>query len=148
MPWADWHTLRSILRMSNRAETRPEHPSVDLRTRFLVMDPPEADGHVRTCIERLGNRWQLVEAAVGGGVFQLTRRTALRFYIDDVKVTLWPAEDSDPPRVGVDLLSTSRLGRCDFGQNARNIRDFYRSLEAYLRHVPEPSIEQGATFDV
>jgi len=138
MGWHDQHTLQSILRFTIRAATRPQHRSVDLRTRFLVMDLPTAWRHVQTCIERLGRPWRIDEETPASRTFHLVRKARLRFFWEDVKVSLWPADDR---RVGVDAISTSRAGRIDFGQNARNIREFYRALEAYLQCLP--SLDAG-----
>jgi len=131
----NWHALRSILTFTNREASRSDHPSAELRTRFLAMDRRSAWRHVQTCIEQLGRHWRIEEETPSSGQFHLTRKTLLRWFTSDVAVSLYQADDR---RVGVELISSSRIGLIDFGQNARNIRDFYRALEAYLRFLPAP----------
>ena len=131
------HALRSLLNFTNREATRPDHFIDDLRTRFLVLSRSAAWRHVQACIEGLGRQWRIEEETPGSGQFRLSRRV-LRAFVSDVTVALWPADDR---RVAVDVVSSSRVGRVDFGQNARNIRDFYRSLEAYLQKLPESGEE-------
>ncbi|MCG3181120.1 MAG: hypothetical protein BIFFINMI_03494 [Phycisphaerae bacterium] len=145
MAWADCHSLRSVLTLNNRAATRPDHPCADLRTRYLVMDRPRAWRCVQTCIERLGKRWRIEDETPASGTFHMACRSRWRMFTDDVKVSLWPAE-AGSGSIAVDLMSSSRTGRCDFGRCARNIVDFYRALEAYLQLVPGRN--NGSTFDV
>ncbi len=134
MGWACWHAMHSILRFSNRASNSADHPCPQLRTRFVPLPPGEAWRVVRLCVEQLDDRWALVDETPGSGHLRLTRKSGLRMFTNDVSVSLWPTGDG---RVGIDVTSSSRLGRVDFGQNARNIRDFYRALEASLQSLPE-----------
>ncbi|MDD4890100.1 MAG: DUF1499 domain-containing protein [Phycisphaerae bacterium] len=141
MSLSSWHALRSIARFSNREASRADHESPDLRTRFLVLSRRAAWRHVQACIEGMaenGGGWQLEEEAPASGQFQLSRRTGGRWFASDVTVNLWRADDR---RVAVDVVSASRVGRVDFGQNARNIRDFYRALEGYLQKLPADGSE-------
>lgn len=135
MALSDWHALRSILRFENRAASASGHACGDLRTRYLVMERHDAWREVRKCIERLDDRWRIEDETPSAGQIRLSRKSRLRMFTDDVTVQLWPADDG---RVGIDVTSSSRIGRIDFGQNARNVRDFYRALEASLQELPEP----------
>ncbi len=132
---SNWHALRSILRFTNREASRPDHRSAELRTRYLALDRRDAWRHVQACIEQFDRQWQMLEETVASGQIHLTRKVLLRWFTSDVSVTLWQADEK---RVAVDVSSASRIGRMDFGQNARNVRDFYRSLEMYLRLLPAP----------
>lgn len=130
------HTLRSILRFASRESTRPDHDCPDLRTRFLVLSRRAAWRHIQACIESLTQTrrdWTLEEETPASGQFELSRTPWLRWRASSITVGLWRADDR---RVAVDVVSTSRFGRVDFGRNARNIRDFYRALEAYLQRLP------------
>ena len=135
MSLLSWHALRSIVRFSSREATRPDHDLPDLRTRYLALPRRLAWRYVLSSIEALAERgrWRLEDESAASGQVHLTVGGRLRWCVCDVRVSLWPADER---RVAVDVSSSSRGGGIDFGQNARNIRDFYRSLEAYLSHLP------------
>jgi hypothetical protein len=140
--WHDWHALRSIVRRTNREATRPDHELADLRTRFLPLRPEEAWRHVQSAVDRLANNgggWSVEEESPDGDQVRLVRRRMLRFSVSDVTVSLWPMDSPAGPLVAVDVVSVGRGGPIDFGQNARNVRDFYRALEAVQMKCQVPS---------
>lgn len=68
-------------------------------------------------------RWTLVSSDAGGLQHALEARTRVGF-VDDVKVRIEPR--SGGARVHAE--SASRLGKLDFGQNARNLRELLAAL--------------------
>lgn len=135
MSLLSWHALRSIVRFSSREATRPDHELPDLRTRYLALPRRLAWRYVLSSVEARASRggWTLEDESASSGQVHLTVRGRLRWCVCDVRVSLWPADER---RIAVDVTSSSRGGGIDFGQNARNIRDFYRSLEMWLQHLP------------
>lgn len=130
------HALRSLVQWTTRQATRPDHPIDDLRTRFLVTTRAAAWHCVREFAENLPAPWRIDEEEdrTGGSLFLVRRSFA--WFTSRLEVSLWQADDR---RVAVDVVSSTREGLIDFGRNARNIRDFYRALEAHLQHgAPTP----------
>lgn len=141
MGWSNWHALRSIVRRTSREATRPDHDLPDLRTRFLRLPRKLASRQVQSAIEKLGQSgggWRIDDDCCPTGPFHMVRSRLLRWCVSDVTIWLWPVEDRADV-FGVDVVSASRGGIVDFGQNARNIRDFYRALEAIRVERQAPS---------
>lgn len=76
-------------------------------------------------------RWRLVGggSGPGGAELQAVHTTRLWRFEDDVTVRI---QRRDGQTV-VSVRSRSRVGRWDFGQNARNVRAFLAALDARLR---------------
>lgn len=106
---------------TNVAETRPDHTFPELRTPRLAMELDDARQRVVAAMQGLG--WQAVR--VEGGVVRAVVATRLLGFKDDVTVRLEPVE------VGVLLhaRSASRVGKGDFGANARHLSGLFSALE-------------------
>lgn len=74
-------------------------------------------------------RWTLVSSRPEQGEIRAEATTRLLRFVDDVVVRC--AEQNGVTLVNV--RSASRVGRGDFGQNARNIRAFFDALDSLLR---------------
>ena len=74
-------------------------------------------------------RWTLVASRPEQGEIRAEATTRLFRFVGDVVVRC--AEQNDVTVVNV--RSASRVGRGDFGQNARNIRAFFDALDSQLR---------------
>ncbi len=109
----------------NNAETRPDHADPSLRTRTYTLDYDVFFSRVLKVIEGLP-RWEVVQSDREMGAIQATRQTRLFRFIDDVHVQMTKKGEEE---VTVNLRSASRVGKGDFGQNARNIRELLKSLE-------------------
>ncbi|MCC9630409.1 DUF1499 domain-containing protein [Blastopirellula sp. JC732] len=71
-------------------------------------------------------RWTL--GSIDGGeevVIHATRKTPLWGFIDDIRVTITPAEWG----VSIAVYSKSRVGKGDLGQNPRNIKELTSRLQ-------------------
>lgn len=73
-------------------------------------------------------RWSLESRTEKG--LQAVRATSMLRFKDDVTVTAEP--DDEPGRMRLTLESASRLGKSDFGQNPRNLRELLDALEREL----------------
>lgn len=71
-------------------------------------------------------RWTLVSTRPAQGEIRVEATTRLFRFVDDV--TIRCAEQNGVTVVNV--RSASRVGRGDFGQNARNIRAFFDALDS------------------
>ncbi len=106
----------------------PEYP--DLQPRQLSASPAKVERALRACLAELP-RWKLVGSGSGPGGTELyaVHTTPVWRFDDDVYVRL--RAEAGGTRVSV--RSKSRVGKYDFGQNARNIRELLQALEARLR---------------
>ena len=113
--------------MINIVETgrTPDYPDIQPRTyQKPTAEVFDAALHV---ISRLP-RWSLVGYDERQGEIRAESRTVLWRFVDDVYVRV---VNRDGTAV-VDVRSASRIGRGDFGQNARRIRGFLNELDRQL----------------
>lgn len=103
----------------------PEYPDVVPR-RY----PASKDRVFDAALQAVGRmpRWTLVSSRTEQGEIRAEATTRLFRFVDDV--TIHCAEQSGVTAVNV--RSASRVGRSDFGQNARNIRAFFDALDSQL----------------
>jgi hypothetical protein len=92
--------------------------------RVIRRPPMEVREASRHALTKLG--WHPSPSGPDGFAAVWTSR--LFRFKDDLSVNLLPADGGT--RVGV--KSASRLGRYDFGQNARHVRQFFEELEREL----------------
>ncbi len=70
-------------------------------------------------------RWQMTSYRPEQGEIKIEARTRLLRFVDDVTVRV---KEQNGMTV-VNIRSASRVGRGDFGQNARNVRSFFEELD-------------------
>jgi len=102
----------------------PEYP--DLQVKVFSAGPDKVGRAVEEAIKRLPG-WTLVGVGrgPGGTAIQAVRETRLLRFKDDVTIRI----SRDGGRTRVSVRSRSRVGKIDFGQNARNIRELYEELD-------------------
>jgi uncharacterized protein (DUF1499 family) len=106
----------------------PEYP--DLQVRTYAAPPARVAEALKQALARLP-RWRVVGSGQGPGGTALTavHETRLFRFEDDVTVRI----RQDPAGgTTVSVRSQSRVGKWDFGQNARNIRELLAALDAEL----------------
>ena len=69
-------------------------------------------------------RWDIVAADPAQGRIEATATTLLFGFKDDVAIRITP----DGAGSRVDVRSLSRVGRSDFGTNAKRVRAYLRAL--------------------
>lgn len=113
--------------MINVVETgrTPEYP--DIQPRAYRKPTAEVFDAALQVISRLP-RWSLVGYDERQGEIHAESRTALWRFVDDVRVRVVSREGT----AVVEVRSASRVGRGDFGQNARRIRGFLSELDRQL----------------
>lgn len=74
-------------------------------------------------------RFRLVESDRDTGRIELEARSRTRIFIDDVTITM---RERTSNQTIVSIRSRSRVGKVDFGQNARNIQTILRELDTRL----------------
>ena len=112
----------------NVAETSPNHEDPRLRTRFYPLSQETVLNSVHQ-VAGFQKGWTVVKLDRAEGTLQAEARTQLLKFVDDVTIRVRPA---DGQRVSVDVLSRSRLGKGDFGTNARRIVRFLEALDSTL----------------
>lgn len=114
----------------NDVETGVTAQYPDLKPVDYPAPPAEVERAALAAIAELP-RWERVGSGSGreGYAIQAVATTRMWRFKDDVTIRL--VAQGSGTRVSVH--SKSRLGRYDFGQNARNIRAFLRALEHQMR---------------
>ena len=102
----------------------PEYP--DLTVRDYGTSPDAVVKGVKTVLSRLP-RWELVGSGKGpsGAEAQAVHTTGFLRFKDDVTIRV----RREKGRTFVSVRSKSRIGKWDFGQNARNVREFLKALD-------------------
>ncbi|HWX23625.1 MAG TPA: DUF1499 domain-containing protein [Vicinamibacteria bacterium] len=103
----------------------PEYP--DLRVRDYRAGVETVSKAVQDALRTLP-RWTFVAAGSGpgGAEVQAIHETRVLHFKDDVTIRI----SSKGGRTRVSVRSRSRVGKWDFGQNARNVRELLSSLDA------------------
>jgi uncharacterized protein (DUF1499 family) len=109
------------------AELRPDSEFEELRPKQYDVPVEVLGESCKTAAEKLG--WQLVSYDAGTRRLHLLVSTPTLGFKDDVIVEPQAAE---PGKSFLKIVSTSRVGRADFGANARHVLDFVEKLEAVL----------------
>jgi uncharacterized protein (DUF1499 family) len=105
----------------------PEYP--DLIPQVYEADPGRVFDAAMHAVDRLP-RWSLIAYDPATGEIRAEARTRMFRFVDDVVVRVGEGKGGTV----VSIRSASRVGRGDFGQNARNIRALYEELDRQL-HV-------------
>ncbi len=111
---------------TNHAQTSPAHSDPTLRTRHISRSYVAV---FETALEvaRTLPRWKIVGHDKASGWIQVERRTRVFKFVDDIRIQI--TEEEEEGTVALDIASQSRVGSGDFGQNARNIREFLAALD-------------------
>ena len=103
----------------------PEYPDVVPRGYRATVDRVfDAALHA---VHRLP-RWTMIDYAKDRGAIRAEARTRVLRFVDDVVIHV--VEQGQ--MTTVHMRSASRVGRGDFGQNARNIRTFFEELDRQM----------------
>jgi uncharacterized protein (DUF1499 family) len=115
----------------------PQYP--DLVPQRYRAGPERVFDAALHAIQRL-SRWTLITARPDTGEIRAEARTLVLRFVDDVHIKVAPADTgaelpeslTGQERTVVGVRSASRVGRADFGQNARNVREFFEELTRQL----------------
>ncbi|MER3423173.1 MAG: hypothetical protein C4293_08035 [Nitrospiraceae bacterium] len=116
--------LLRIWPMINVVETgrTPEYPDIAPRA-YRVKADRVFDAALHA-IHRMP-RWLLVSSQEETGDIRAEARTRIFQFVDDIAIRIVDRGE----KTVVEVRSASRIGRGDFGQNARNIRAFFEELD-------------------
>ncbi len=120
MSLKDWLT-------KNIYVTTPGNPDPFFRPRKYAKSKEEVAEVVQEVLGSL-TRWKVVEYRENQGRIHATHATLLRF-VDDVNIYVVQGLDGTTK---LEIISQSRVGKGDLGQNKRNIRELLSALDAKL----------------
>ena len=86
----------------------------------LPRPPAEALAGMEAALKTLP-RWRVERIDPAAGTISATRRTRLFRFTDDVTIRL----EATPTGTRLHVRSRSRVGKSDFGQNRRNVRELF-----------------------
>jgi uncharacterized protein (DUF1499 family) len=104
----------------------PEYPGITPRT--YQAEASRVFDAALHAVDRLP-RWMLSSYQADKGEIRAEARTLIFRFVDDVVIHIVGSDGS----AVVNVRSASRVGRGDFGQNARNIRFFFEELDRQMR---------------
>jgi uncharacterized protein (DUF1499 family) len=90
----------------------------------IGLAPDAAFARALTTAEQMG--WTIVASDKTAGRIEASQRTRWMGFTDDIVIRVAPASSGSR----IDLRSSSRYGRSDFGVNAARIRDYLAALHA------------------
>ena len=96
----------------------------DIAPAFFDLTPAQAFERALAIVRRAG--WTIVREDRTAGVINADAHSRWFGFTDDIAIRITPAEDGSR----VDIRSSARHGRGDFGVNAARVRDFLAALRA------------------
>ena len=116
--------LLKVWPLINVVETgmTPEYP--DIQPRSYPAGVSQVFDATLHAVDRMP-RWTFVSYHQDSGEIRAEARSLVLRFVDDVVIRVRPQRAS----AVVTIRSASRIGRGDFGQNARNIRAFFEELD-------------------
>lgn len=118
--------------MINVVETgrTPEYPDLQPR-QYQARKDQVFDAALRAV--RVLPRWSVVSTRPEQGEIRAEATTRLLRFVDDVVIRV----EEQAGLTVINVRSASRIGRSDFGQNARNVRALFEEIERQLTGVTE-----------
>ncbi len=123
----------------NEVETGKTPEYADVVPQYYSTDPQRVFDEVRGSVTAL-KRWELIKDDRATWSVQAERSTRTMGFVDDIEIRVEPVTEF---ATRVNVKSKSRVGKGDFGQNARNIEEFFVELDRRLGAVKfDPQAEQ------
>ena len=108
--------------------TTPENPDPFFRPRQYSKPKEEVARAVQEAVAGL-TRWKVEEYKENQGRIHATHSTRLFRFVDDVNIYVVQGLDGITK---LEIISQSRIGKGDWGQNQRNIKELLAALDAKL----------------
>lgn len=129
-------TIWPVINVVETGKT-PEYPNVI--PMYYSTSPTRVLDEIQASFKAL-DKFDMVDADIENKVVKGTRKTRLFRFVDDIEVKV---EANTEFVAKVTIKSSSRVGKGDFGQNARNINTFFTELNNRLGAVRiEPKEEE------
>ncbi len=117
----------------NIAETSENGGMKGLKTRFYDSDVETVRSSAKSVLGKMstwGSAWKIVEETGDGGNFRIKVEVPVVIFTDDLEIKIDTVSED---RVRVDVRSASRVGKSDFGENARHVNQFLSGLDEALK---------------
>ncbi len=108
--------------------TTPHNVDSFFRPRKYAKTKEEVAGAVQEILGSL-NSWKVVEYRENQGRIHATHTTRIFRFVDDVNIYIVQGLDGTTK---LEVISQSRIGKGDLGQNKRNIKELLSALDAKL----------------
>jgi uncharacterized protein (DUF1499 family) len=119
----------------NWAELAPDARDPELRAVELPYAPHEAVERVTSLIATLP-RWMIVTVHGPDGTIHAAHTTRFWHFVDDVRLKFEPLGAGRCRMIG---QSRARIGKADFGQNARNLKELRSAVLTTLSSASQPA---------
>src|SRR5688500_1383485 len=116
---------------TNVEETRPDHMDEHLRTRRYRTDPQTFAAEAQKMIPTLsswGRNWKYVSTAEKENTAVIKAEVPVVSFTDDLQIKVY--KDPSAERIFVNVRSSSRVGKSDFGENRRHVLKILQALDA------------------
>ena len=121
----------SLWPVINVVETGATAEYPEIQPQYYSTDPVRVFEEARASVEEM-ERWALVRADTGQRQIEAEATAPVFGFVDDVTIRVEPVTEFV---TRVHVKSASRVGKGDFGQNARNIEAFFATLDSRLGAV-------------
>ena len=121
-------TITRTMYPNNVAETSETNENAEMKTRRYETDLQTANEAVKQIIPTLsswGLKWKLGESKIENDSAIIKAEVPVVIFTDDLEVKLEQINDE----VIVNVYSASRIGKSDFGENARHIKKLLKALD-------------------
>ena len=116
---------------TNIAETSETSENAELKTRRYETDLQTANEAVKQIIPTLsswGLKWKLVDSKTENDSATVKAEVPVVIFTDDLEVKLRQIDN----KILVNVHSASRVGKSDFGENARHVKKLLNALDERL----------------
>jgi len=116
---------------TNVEETQPDHMDEHLRTRRYRTDPQTFAAEAEKLIPALstwGGNWKHVSTETTEKFALVKAEVPVVFFTDDLQIKA--EKDPSAERIFVNVRSSSRVGKSDFGENRRHVLKILNALDA------------------
>ncbi len=127
--------MKVLFQPSNTAATNPNHTDANLRTRFYRATFAEVEDNLKKLVplqRTYARRWRIVRQISNPTSSEITIEVPVVIFTDDLIITL---RQTDDEIVAVDVRSASRVGRHDFGENVRHIKQLLQALDVRVTYL-------------
>ena len=114
--------------MTNIAQTSPNSPDLQLRTRFYRTPAKDVARAVQNAVPQMktyGRCWKLIETSEQSDETTIRCQVPVIVFTDDLTVSI----QETGGRTQLDIRSQSRVGKGDFGENKRHLLQLLRHLD-------------------
>lgn len=128
--------ILSNLKMTNVAETAPNHEDKSLLTRSYKVsgDSAAVETKIKAAISQLstyGRSWKVTDSKREGNSATINVEVPVVFFTDDLRVEFSQAGDE----IILNARSASRVGKSDFGENRRHILQLLEKLDEVFKVI-------------